>query len=62
MSSNKKNENDLVRKFLELDKQENEIKQRRAILRKQKAWYLNPSNIIGILTIIVTISITVFTT
>jgi hypothetical protein len=44
----------------ELDESEKQLKKRRALIQSQRPWYTNPTNIIGIATILVTVFISLF--
>jgi hypothetical protein len=48
---------ELLNKLNEIDQQQRVLKKRKLILQRQKPWYSNPTNIIGIFTILVTIGI-----
>lgn len=47
--------------FSEIEREEKDLKRRKILLQKQYKWYKNPTNIIGIVTIIVMVSIAIFT-
>ena len=61
MTERKKQNNDeLISKIVEIKKKEEELRKRKQILLNKKPWYKQASNIIGVLTIILTISIAIF--
>jgi hypothetical protein len=58
--NNKMKREEILNKILEIQKKEDELKKRKHILQKQKPWYTQAPNIIGLLTIIITVGIAVF--
>lgn len=60
MNEKERSKDEIVKKILEIEKSEQELKKRKHLLQKQKPWYTSASNIIGLLTIIITISIAIF--
>ncbi len=61
MKENKKNSKDeILNKILEIRKKEEELKKRKHILQSKRPWYTQATNIIGVITIILTLSIAIF--
>lgn len=51
---------EILKKILEIRKKEEELKKRKHILQSKRPWYTQAPNIIGVITIILTISIAIF--
>lgn len=54
------NKEEIIQKLLDLQNKEKELKRRKFILQKQQPWYQQPTNVIGVLAIIVTVTISIF--
>jgi hypothetical protein len=58
--NSRRSREDIINKIQEIQKKEDELKKRKLILQRQKPWYTQASNIIGLITIIITITIAAF--
>ena len=56
----KRSTEEILKMLRDIDENEKQLKMRRNILKRQKPWYLNPTNIIGIITILTTITIALY--